>query len=179
MRISSSTSLPAIPVWVLLVTVGIGSWGATRWYFAESSPETLTAGTALSQIAARDSAGLDVKIDLTGTSTVLYVMSTTCKWCEVNEEMIALAAPHMAKKYRMVGLLIDAGSPRFDRRSRYPFPVYGDLARDVVERYRLNVTPQTIVVESGRVKRVWLGAYSEKRAKAIAQYFAFTFSAQG
>jgi hypothetical protein len=57
----------------------------------------------------------------------------------------------------------------------YSFPVFSNPTSAAVTAYRLDATPQTIVLSNdGRVERVWQGAYAGRQRAAIQEYFGVT-----
>jgi hypothetical protein len=105
--------------------------------------------------------------------TVLYVLSSTCRWCKRNQLNITSLAAARNTEFRFVGLSIsDNGLKAYLDSSPLPFPVFVTDVKDAAIQVGLNVTPQTVVIgRGGHVERVWVGAFSDNRQKQVEDFF--------
>lgn len=104
--------------------------------------------------------------------TLLYLFSPECSWCERNANSFNELARQV--KARVVGLSLSSGRFQgFLEKSRMPRPVYV-LPHTAVASYGLG-TPTTILVsQSGRILKIWSGAYLGETRTAIEEYFGIT-----
>ena len=142
---------------------------------------TLAPGVTVPVIQAKTLEGKLESIDYASSSvpTVLYVFQPGCSWCERNSENIAAMTRQLSGKYRFVGLsLATDGLPEFLKKHQIQFPIYLDLPPSVIEAYRIESTPQTIVVSpQGKVMNVWQGAYLGVTASQIEKFFSIRLPA--
>jgi len=75
---------------------------------AVAGRQSLKIGETAPPLLARDAAGIPLTVDFTGsrTPTVLYILSPTCGWCQVNKANVNLLASNIGAKYRFVGISI-------------------------------------------------------------------------
>jgi peroxiredoxin len=135
---------------------------------------TLAAGATIPSLVVADATGTRVDLALTGSQpTVLYVFSPQCGWCDANKASIEALSRQARGRYRVVGLsLTDNGLAAHLSNQPFSFPVYRNPTPDAVAAYRLDATPQTILLSpDGRVERVWQGAYAGRQHASIQAYF--------
>jgi hypothetical protein len=104
---------------------------------------------------------------------VLYAFTPTCGWCAKNlsniKEIYRLKNP----EFEFIGVSLSPnGVPEYISQNRFPLDVVKDSSATSREKFHLNETPETIVVDgSGTVKQVWLGAYTSETCRKIEQFF--------
>ena len=110
--------------------------------------------------------------------TVLYVISPSCKWCEINEANINALASARGNDYDFIGLsLTDQGLHEFLRTHPLPFVVYSLAAPSDSHQIHFDVTPQTLLLSSeGIVLRRWNGAYIGQTQHEIEDEFHMKFN---
>ena len=129
----------------------------------------------LPDLLAKDLAGHSARIDYRSTATtVLYVFSPSCPWCERNSANLASLATQLPRDYRLIGLSLS--SEEFDgfvKPHAISFPVYRDLNPDMIAAYRFGPTPEAIVIgPSGTVIASWQGAFVGPTKSLIEKYFS-------
>ena len=108
-----------------------------------------------------------------GKPVVLYAFAPTCGWCAKNlsniKEIYRLKHP----EFEFIGVSLSPnGVPEYISRSGFPLDVMKDPSAASREKFHLNGTPETIVVDnSGIVKQVWLGAYTSDTCRKVEQFF--------
>jgi len=139
----------------------------------------LDAGTLMPPFSATDISGQHKRVEFESNAlpTLLYVFSPTCSWCERNSPWVLSLQSQSAGKFRMLGLSLSSNGLReFVRSHAITFPVYSDIPQGTISAYRLGPTPETILVSSsGRLARVWMGAYGESSRASIEQALAIRF----
>jgi hypothetical protein len=136
--------------------------------------DALTAGVRMTSLPVADLEGRRTELPLTGDlPTVLYVFSPQCGWCDANHAGIEALARQVGGRYRFVGIsLSDRDLDAYLHTRPLSMPVYHSPTAAAVTMYRLESTPQTIVLSpDGRVERVWRGAYAGRQQASIQYYF--------
>lgn len=112
--------------------------------------------------------------------TMLYVFQPSCVWCLRNHENITALTEALAGKYRLIGLsLATDGLDEYVKKRDIRFPVYTDLTPDAIEAYRLESTPETLVISpEGKVIKNWQGAYFGNTASLVEKFFSITLPAK-
>lgn len=105
--------------------------------------------------------------------TVLYVFSPTCIWCTRNFPNIRVLSAAGASSHRFIGLsIIGDGVPAYLAEKPLGFPVYINSGSPGDKPFRLDTTPQTLVIaRDGTVKANWLGAYTANSKTNIESWF--------
>jgi hypothetical protein len=110
--------------------------------------------------------------------TVLYILSPTCLWCARNEAAIRALAESRRHHYRFVGLFnTDTGFLQYASATPLPFPLYAidstslRESADLALLEALGSTPQTVVIDGGKVRKVWVGAYGGSTKREIERFF--------
>lgn len=135
---------------------------------------SLHVGARMPAIEATRLDGLRARIEVEGAlPTLLYVFSPSCGWCDRNHASVSALAAALGGRYRVVGLsLTDRGLHEYLRRNQVPFEVYVNPSAEAVSVYRMDRTPQTILLSSsGRIERVWQGAFVGRQQAEIEEYF--------
>jgi len=75
---------------------------------------------------------------------------------------VAALSAQASQRYELVGLSVsDEGLPEYVREQRWTFPVYSKPSPEAIAYFRLQSTPQTIVISpEGRILESWTGAYA-------------------
>jgi peroxiredoxin len=136
--------------------------------------ETLQVGTRIAPIAASDREGRSSRIELAGSrQTLLYVFSPHCGWCTRNQPNIKALTEKVKERYRVIFLsLTDRGLQEYLHTNPLVFEIYSKPSAEAVAAYKMEITPQTIVLSrDGRVERVWQGAYVGRQKEEIERYF--------
>lgn len=166
---------------VLGASLALNALQATRLLrLADSASEQpllgeLHPGTVVPSIELKDLTGRRVIVDYRiPTSTVLYVFRPSCTWCALNSKSLASLTEQVSKRYRIIGLSLSAdGLEDFVRSHSIAFPVYRDLSPDAITTYRLDSTPETIVVApNGIVSASWKGAFAGTTRQLIERFFS-------
>lgn len=105
--------------------------------------------------------------------TVIYAFSPSCKWCARNYDNLQHLIKEKSANYRFVAVsLSDEGLNNYVATHQLAIPIYTGLSEDVEKKYRLGVTPDTIVISpQGRVLGNWLGAYSGQQKSQVEEFF--------
>lgn len=117
--------------------------------------------------------GVPVTIDYTREqrTTLLYVFSPTCHWCEKNLANIRAIASARPDLY-LVGVNV---GPPVDEKSARDQP-FAEILRPTAltsRAYGFGGTPSTILISaSGKVIKTWAGAYSGRTAKQVSETLA-------
>ena len=133
-------------------------------------------------ITAKDPSGASAQIEFRGPlPTIVYVFSPQCGWCERNWPSVRALAERVRGPYRVVALsLTSRGLATHIEGLNLSFPVYSDPSPASQTVYRMGTTPQTLVVSaSGRVERVWVGAYAGSVKAEVERFFNVTLPPLG
>lgn len=138
----------------------------------------ISEGMTVPPLQARDLNGATRTIafdDYVG-ATVIYVISPSCGWCEINAPNISYLSQH-ARGFRFIAVsTAPQGIPEFVERTGLPFPVLRDPSPGSVIAFRLRATPTTIVVShEGKVIRAWQGAFQSGARTEIGNFFGLSF----
>lgn len=124
-------------------------------------PRLLQLGTEIQELKASTSDGVPVSIALPPRqSSLIYVMSPRCTWCDRNHHNVLALARLNQDKVRLIGIsVLQPGLKEYLERFRLPFPVYS-VERDSLQT-SLKSTPQLVLVgPDGKVSKVWPGLLS-------------------
>jgi hypothetical protein len=153
-----------------------------KWHHvpADYKPTFLTVGESLAPTFALEtpdgpSAVLQWAAD--SRPTLLYVFQPACVWCSRNRDNLQTVLEH-ASNYRVIGLsLTQRGLKDYVARNGYKFPVYVPPNQKSIAQLKLHATPETLIVSpSGRVEKVWIGAYGGKMKNDIESTFGITLA---
>lgn len=133
-------------------------------------------GTVVPSFSAKDARTSETRYVTYGGSRpkVFYVFSPSCGWCQLNSGSVNSLAKQLGGSFEVIGLAMsDRKLPEFLEAEHITFPVYVGVAADVKATYRLQVTPETIVVSpEGKVLRAWRGAYGDVLAPIVERFFS-------
>ena len=133
----------------------------------------LASGARLPDLKAQDLSGkqVDLRYD---SPTVIYVFSPFCGWCRRNEANIRQLAKGASAHYRFVGIsLVSTGLADFLDQHGLPFSAYANPDPDSARSYKLDSTPELIVVAPGGVLvRAWKGAFVGETKSEIESFFS-------
>ena len=106
-------------------------------------------------------------------ATVVYVFSPLCPWCKRNEANIKSLVAKDGNAYRFVGLsTLSTNLKQYVAAGDAPFPVYLIQSPAQLRKLGLVGTPETLVVSSsGKVEKVWQGAYLGANKTGVERYF--------
>lgn len=135
----------------------------------------LKLGESVPPIEGKDLEGRPVMITYDGgdRTTILYVFSPQCGWCERNSQNINSLAKQLGDKYRLIGLSLSSKDLKeYAGAHGIEFPVYTDLPFSVSSAYKLSGTPETIIISpEGRVVQAWSGAYTGQFQREVENFF--------
>lgn len=135
------------------------------------SNRQLTIGESAAILKARDHKGEEVSYDFSKRQvpTVLYLLSSTCHWCEQNEVNFNELASQAPGKYQLLTLSLEKATdaesiPPFGSHNLYLFEPSVESRLSL----NLNSTPATLMFSpDGELKKIWKGAYSDERKADI------------
>lgn len=115
----------------------------------------------------------DLKLDPNELPVVIYILSPTCKWCEMNWTNVNSLATQLNGKYRFIGVSSTGRDLRTYVDAHHPvFPVYYVDPNSASSSIPLNVTPQTLVFsQEGAFLRGWDGIYTGDTKAQLASFF--------
>jgi hypothetical protein len=134
-------------------------------------------GTVLSPLPVIDKFGKKLTLNFSGReSTVLYVLSPKCGWCQRNDKNISTLANQRHGTFRFIGLsLISTDLPKFLQKHPVPFEIYVLNSNKVANDLGLTTTPQTIFIRpDGLVERNWVGGLQGDRLQDLERFFHIT-----
>jgi peroxiredoxin len=141
---------------------------------AESS-RILQIGATASPFAARGLDGRMVMVTYAHLSkpTVLYVYTPTCPWCVRNLENLKALIRAKESEYRFLGISLSSeGLQQYLAEHALELPTFTGLSEEVQKTYKLQGTPETIVISpEGRVLQNWMGAYSGRQKSEVEAFF--------
>lgn len=107
--------------------------------------------------------------------TVLYVFQPKCVWCTKNLESIRTVVAH-GFAYRFIGMsLTKMGLRPYLAAHKLEMPVYIASSLAQIKELKIYATPETLIVlPSGKVTQVWVGAYGGKKVREIQEVFGVT-----
>lgn len=105
--------------------------------------------------------------------TVVYTFDPACSWCARNWSAVREVVVQTRGRHHVIGLSLSAlEHSKHPSSDDFPGPIYQQPSEATRRAYGLGATPQTIVIApSGRVLRVWRGAYFSTVGKEIEAYF--------
>lgn len=148
------------------------------------------AGTQVPDLEGFDVAGkpLSVRYGQDSRKVLLLVFSPSCKFCGENwprwEALLAGSDPHVV---RPVGVDISSTASQafLVEHKLTEAPVFLQLQPQAIVKYRLQITPQTILVDGkGKVEKVWSGVLDDSSLTEVKNLVrsgaqAGTFSMHG
>jgi len=110
------------------------------------------------------------------STTVLYVFSVSCHWCEQNLDNIKTLSASFPGRYRFIGLSLDHDDPaairEYASKNGLNFPIYYEPSLATRKSYRLGGTPHTTVVSpDSKVLNDWAGAYNGELRPEVESFF--------
>lgn len=101
--------------------------------------------------------------------TLLYWLSPSCGWCEVNIANFRALAAQAPGRYRFVAM--SSSSPGelaiYAQRHRIDFPIY-TIRAEAARLYRLGGTPASVLISAqGTFVKRWDGAYTPSKLNEI------------
>jgi peroxiredoxin len=162
-----------------LTMYGIARNARGRLDLVTSTPVDLrlVPGEMAPPLTAKTLEGRDVTISVPNAnrSTVLYVFSPDCKWCERNHNSLTKLISEASDRFKFVALSTQRQNlPTY--LNEHPTPaeleVFMEPSSAAVQSYGLGATPTTIIIDTkGRVQGVWKGAYTGTTRKEINRAF--------
>jgi hypothetical protein len=134
-------------------------------------PALITEGTAAPVFRGTYPTGASVSLQFRDNrSTLLYVFSPTCRWCERNLANIK-SIISARRDLRIIGVNI---GPKLDvdAATKQPFPEIVQPDVETIRAFHFSGTPSTVLITGGIVVHSWEGAYSASTAAEIAKAFA-------
>ena len=146
----------------------------TRYHSAQAR-QILGVGAKVPSLAAEQLGGARVVLEwaLDGRPTVMYVFTPSCVWCKRNLEGVKVLSKARESSYRFIGVsLSSVGLKEYVEENNLMFPVYTNLDSQTVRRFKLIVTPETLVISrDGKIQKAWPGAYGGTVQKEIEAMF--------
>lgn len=128
-------------------------------------------------LAGIDLKGKEVKLEYPSSQqTILFWFSPTCPSCELNLEFWKeIYKKYGSDKLRFFGVTSpgDEKTEEFVKKFQLEFPVLIVSDLSLLEKYRVEMIPQTILIDkSGVVLKVWPGPLSESYKTEIKEMLA-------
>ena len=142
---------------------------------ALTPPPAVKLGTRVGPVVGTDVAGKTIALEpQSAKGTVLYVFAPDCAWCRKNSDNVRAVVDAAVKRGMNVYAvsLVEKGTQEFLAAHNLNVPVLvpSEATR---KAYGMGGTPQTLVLSSdGAVIRNWKGAYMNKLASDIEDYFS-------
>jgi peroxiredoxin len=144
---------------------------------AAAQDRNLKVGTPVPPMEVKSLDGSPASVSYDGSlTTVFYVFSVTCHWCEQNLDNIKALSASASGRFRFVGISLDRNDPAAVRdyvaKNGLTFPVYYEPSLATYRSYKLGGTPHTIVVSpDGKVVNDWGGAYNAELRPEVENFF--------
>lgn len=124
------------------------------------------------RLLALDGSPAQVQTGSQGLPIVAYVLSPTCKWCEMNRRNIESLASQVRGRYRVIGISTTAsGLVEYRDQTATTFPLFSVDPQSPHPDFPLGVTPETLVFSSrGVYLRGWGGAYVGETKKDVSTF---------
>lgn len=104
--------------------------------------------------------------------TLLYYFSPTCVWCNRNWDNIRALDRGAHGRYRVLLMTRARGVREYLKQYGVEIDVVEGISESVVEAYKLNVTPQTLVASiEGIVTHDWRGAFTPRIERQVEELF--------
>ncbi len=146
-----------------------------KWASARLPKAGPKVGATLPAVPVKTVTAASQEIRFNEGTTVLYVVSQTCSWCQANEANIrAVASAANLRKFHFKAVVLEPENLSvYATRARLPFDVVSLFAdAEFRDRVGFSGTPLTVVVASGGVvEKVWMGAWNGARGKEIGSFF--------
>ena len=183
--------IPKRDRWTLILIVVIVAMGVEILYLLHQNQKltaiiedpkryfaTLTADDIVPSFTATDIRGQEVSLRYSPTAphSVLFWFAPTCSSCEDNIEFWNhIYTDYNSENVRCLGLCVgktgEAGE--YVAQHEIQFPVVCTDEAFIVERYRGNVLPQTVIVSpEGRIVEVWPGALGQSNKEKVIALLA-------
>lgn len=137
----------------------------------------LTRGRPLPALSVRSPDGLPVTIRWNAQrSTLVYVFTTTCVWCERNYPNFTVLLKTLTTTHRVIPVALD-GQNLATYIARHPLGVQVFHSPDerTREAYQMGTVPQTLLISGdGVLIEHWSGAYSPGMQEQIEKAFRLT-----
>jgi peroxiredoxin len=138
----------------------------------------IQAGTRVPPITAKRLGGGSETISYSASdrSTVLYIFTPQCVWCQRNLENLKTLIKEKHDEYRFIGIsLTENALEGYVTENGLDIPVYAGVSAEAKTAYKMGSTPETIVVSpEGKVVQAWPGAYVDKSKSQVDSYFQVT-----
>jgi hypothetical protein len=123
-------------------------------------------------VTVADASGQPVTLSFTQSSqtTVLYIFSPTCKWCEANLRNIQALSENVQhdSHTHTIGLSIsENGFTNYAAHRYLNFPLNDKIPKSFLAKYRLGITPETLVLVGGKIVNDWKGVYTYDAQREI------------
>jgi peroxiredoxin len=183
MRVNEMFRDHAFSAALLLLVLSTGVNGALAWRVVSLSarlqgsagPPPLSPGSLVPPLTGKDVNGAPMTIEYSRApqGTLVYSFAVNCGWCKKNLNNIKALTAAISPAYRVVGLANGPGALKpYLQQNQISFPVMTDASKVTVSAYKLRGTPQTFLISpTGKVLRVWTGAYGGSLKTEIEGYF--------
>ena len=149
---------------------------ASRLHTLTVSRSAPSLNKQMESISAKDMNGVPVNLDLRAGKpfTVVYIYRPSCGWCAKNLQNVKQLARQIQSKQQgaIIGVSLENDDLReYVVKSELGFPSYSDLPFEFQREYQLGATPETLVVENGKVVRDWRGAWTDETHGDVEKFF--------
>jgi peroxiredoxin len=165
---------------VLVCSIALNLYQTQKIHsLSASTGHSLQEGSLVPVLAVKDFDGNDIRLQPGKLPLILYFFSESCSWCERNTAHINELELRSRNRYRVVGVSLSSDNVReYALRHGFVFPVYGTPSRSTLEPYKIEGTPQTVVVSpEGRVIASWTGAYNGRVRQELQQSLGIRLNA--
>lgn len=165
--------------WVLVTLLAISALGnvyligqrSATTIAPQGSPEAPAVGQVLPILEGKRLDGSHVRIDHAGSkSTLLYVFSPSCVWCERNASAIKAIVSAAGDRFEVVAVSpVPVSKDQAVEKGLAPASVITGISPSILQQAHFGATPTTLLVEpGGRISHVWAGAFSREAMSDIA-----------
>jgi hypothetical protein len=103
---------------------------------------------------------------------VIYLFSTTCRWCEQNWANVMALRTSRGDRFRFIAVAAEAISGEFVQARQLDLELVGGLTKESMDELGPGPTPHTLVVSrDGVVSHEWLGAFTGRTQRQIEALF--------
>lgn len=172
-RLGKTIHLDGVLLTILVASLGINVYlglARNRPTPAATGPQLIPEGSQAPVFEGTSLTGNKVTLDYTRVkhSTLLYVFSPTCHWCEknlANIEAVVRSRPDVRVIGVNIGPALQAGTV-----GKQPFSEILTPTQATVRAYRLGLTPSTVLIsKTGKIMKAWSGAYAGPIADEVSK----------
>ncbi|HUR21420.1 MAG TPA: hypothetical protein VMZ90_11465 [Vicinamibacterales bacterium] len=172
---SRSSVLPVLTAALLMLSVGVNVMQARRikTMVNAKAAAVSSVGRRVVPLEGFSPEGTPVLRDVArDVPTVLYYFSPTCVWCDRNWDNIRALEGGAQGRYRVVLVTRARDVRQYLSERGLALEVVEGISDTVVEAYRFNGTPQTVVASiEGVVSHEWRGAFTPRIERQLEELF--------